>query len=96
MTTAEDMLPAYHRVVYRRKAPGAGTWREAAVGVGKWQEIAMGVGSRDFYIETIKETAKLIRDDGEDPADYEFRVDDTAPTPWIPGPILDAPGAEQL
>lgn len=68
LKTLETATPARRRLVWRKKGYLAG-----------WQVCAESVASEDFLKGTIATCCHCIVDDGDDPADYEFRIDCAPP-----------------
>ena len=78
MAMVDEFLPEYRRLVFRKKGF-----------LGGWRELSMCVGDLFHHLGTVKLICTMLREDGDDPADYEFRIDRTPPVKWEPGEILD-------
>ena len=74
MELAEEMTSARHRLLYRKKGF-----------LGGWILCAEGVGDEEYYRKEIETCCFCIRDDGENPEEYEFRIDYAPPVAWEEG-----------
>ena len=63
-------------------------WRKKGFLAG-WSEMSEGVGNRAHYSGLIKMMRECIRDDGDSPENYEFRIDTAPPVEWVIGEIID-------
>ena len=49
---------------------------------------ALNVGDFEHHKDTMRMVVTLIREEGDDPARYEFRIDEAGPTPWNADEII--------
>ena len=77
MRMPDEQTAVRHRLLVRQKGFLAG-----------WRLLSEDVGDFEHHKDTMRMVVTLIREEGDDPARYEFRIDEAGPTPWNAGEII--------
>lgn len=59
-----------------------------------WSVLRDDIGREEDHKQTVRDVCTMIRDDGGNPADYEFRIDFAPGVPWERGKVFDFENAK--
>ncbi len=84
MLLPEELTAVRHRLLIRQKGY-----------LGGWRLLSEDVGDFKHHHGTMQMVIAMIREEGDDPARYEFRIDKSDPAPWHEGEIISGEEAER-
>lgn len=77
MLLPDALTPVRHRLLIRQKGY-----------LGGWRLLSEDVGDFSHHHETMRMVVAMIREEGDDPGRYEFRIDESGRAPWNEGKII--------